>query len=241
MEKMRIQKYLSLCGVTSRRAAEDDIKHGAVYVNGKVCSIGQVITPGVDTVTYKGKKVIPKRESDRIYIMLNKPRGYITTSSDELGRKTVLDLVSDIPERIYPIGRLDRDSEGLLLLTNDGELTNILTHPTHRIPKIYHVKFSGKITDEQLDVLRSPLTIDGYKIKPVQTEVVRLTDNETVLEFTLFEGRNRQIRKMADAANLRIIRLTRIAIGNIKLGNLAPGKYRFLTGKQVKYLKEKGI
>ena len=241
MEKMRIQKYLSLCGVTSRRAAEDDIKNGIVYVNGKVCEIGQVIDPAVDTVTYKGKKVIAKRESDRIYVILNKPRGYITTSSDELGRKTVLDLVSDISERIYPVGRLDRDSEGLLLLTNDGELTNILTHPTHKIPKIYHVKFSGKITEEQLSTLRSPLVIDGYKIKPVQTDVIRMTDNETVLEFTLFEGRNRQIRKMAEAAGLRIIRLTRIAIGNIKLGNLAPGKYKYLTGKQVQYLKEKGI
>ncbi len=238
MEKMRIQKYLSLCGVTSRRAAEDDIKKGFVYVNGKLCSIGQVVDPAVDTVTYKGKKVALKRENDRIYVMLNKPRGYITTMSDELGRKTVLDLVSDIPERIYPIGRLDRDSEGLLLMTNDGELTNILTHPTHKIPKIYHVKFKGKITDEQLEILRSPLVIDGYKIKPVKTDIVRLTDNETVLEFTLFEGRNRQIRKMAEAAGLRIQRLTRIAVGNIKLGNLAPGKYKYLTGKQVKYLKE---
>ena len=241
MEKMRIQKYLSLCGVTSRRAAEDDIKNGIVYVNGKVCEIGQVIDPAVDTFKYKGKKVIATRESDRIYVILNKPRGYITTSSDELGRKTVLDLVSDIPERIYPVGRLDRDSEGLLLLTNDGELTNILTHPTHKIPKIYHVKFAGKITEEQLSTLRSPLVIDGYKIKPVQTDVIRMTDNETVLEFTLFEGRNRQIRKMSEAAGLRIIRLTRIAIGNIKLGNLAPGKYKYLTGKQVQYLKEKGI
>lgn len=238
MEKMRIQKYLSLCGVTSRRAAEDDIKKGFVYVNGKLCSIGQTVDPAVDTVTYKGKKVALKRENDRIYVMLNKPRGYITTMSDELGRKTVLDLVSDIPERIYPIGRLDRDSEGLLLMTNDGELTNILTHPTHKIPKIYHVKFKGKITDEQLEILRSPLVIDGYKIKPVKTDIVRLTDNETVLEFTLFEGRNRQIRKMAEAAGLRIQRLTRIAVGNIKLGNLAPGKYKYLTGKQVKYLKE---
>lgn len=238
MEKMRIQKYLSLCGVTSRRAAEDDIKRGFVYVNGKLCEIGQTIDPSFDTVTYKGKKIVQKRENDRIYIMLNKPRGYITTTSDELGRKTVLDLVSDIPERIYPIGRLDRDSEGLLLMTNDGELTNILTHPTHRIPKIYHVKFKGKITEEQLEVLRSPLVIDGYKIKPVQTDIVRMNDNETVLEFTLFEGRNRQIRKMADAAELKILRLTRIAVGNIKLGNLAPGKYRYLTGKQVKYLKE---
>lgn len=238
MEKMRIQKYLSLCGVTSRRAAEDDIKRGFVYVNGKLCEIGQTIDPSFDTVTYKGKKIVQKRENDRIYIMLNKPRGYITTTSDELGRKTVLDLVSDIPERIYPIGRLDRDSEGLLLMTNDGELTNILTHPTHRIPKIYHVKFKGKITEEQLEVLRSPLVIDGYKIKPVQTDIVRMNDNETVLEFTLFEGRNRQIRKMADAAELKILRLTRIAVGNIKLGSLAPGKYRYLTGKQVKYLKE---
>ncbi len=238
MEKMRIQKYLSLCGVTSRRAAEDDIKKGFVYVNGKLCGIGQTIDPAVDTVTYKGKKVALKRENDRIYVMLNKPRGYITTMSDELGRKTVLDLVSDIPERIYPIGRLDRDSEGLLLMTNDGELTNILTHPTHKIPKIYHVKFKGKITDEQLEILRSPLVIDGYKIRPVKTEIIRLTDNETVLEFTLFEGRNRQIRKMAEAAGLRIQRLTRIAVGNIKLGNLAPGKYKYLTGKQVKYLKE---
>lgn len=240
MEKMRIQKFLSLCGVTSRRAAEEDIKRGLVYVNGQRCTTGLVIDPQIDTVTYKGRKVVPKRESDRIYLMLNKPRGYITTMNDELGRKNVSSLVADVPERVYPIGRLDRDSEGLLLFTNDGELANILTHPSHRIPKIYHVKLRGKITDEQLKILRSPLEIDGYKIKPVKTEIITLTENETVLEFTLFEGRNRQIRKMAQAAGVHITRLCRIAVGNIKLGNLAPGKYRYLTGKQVKYLKEEG-
>lgn len=240
MEKMRIQKFLSVCGVTSRRSAEEDIKRGAVYVNGERCTTGLVIDPQNDVVTYKGKRVEMKKESDRIYLMLNKPRGYITTMSDEMGRKSVCSLVQDVPERVYPIGRLDKDSEGLLLFTNDGDLANILTHPSHRIPKIYHVKIKGKITQEQLRVLRSPLVIDGYKIKPVKTEIITLTENETVLEFTLFEGRNRQIRKMAQEAGVRITRLCRVAVGNIKLGNLAPGKYRYLTGKQVEYLKQEG-
>ena len=240
MEKMRIQKFLSACGISSRRAAEEEIKRGKVYVNGVKCTTGLVIDPQTDIITYNGKQVLPKKENDRIYLMLNKPRGYITTMSDEMGRHSVSELVSDVSQRVYPIGRLDKDSEGLLLFTNDGELANLLTHPSHRIPKIYHVKIKGKITQEQLKVLRSPLVIDGYKIKPVKTEIVTLTDNETVLEFTLFEGRNRQIRKMAEAAGVRIMRLCRVAVGNIKLGNLAPGKYKYLTGKQVEYLKQEG-
>ncbi len=239
MSKIRLQKFFTDCGVMSRRAAEQQIRAGKVRVNGRIAQIGDVISPDIDTVEYQGKVVLPIYD-ERICIMLNKPRGFVTTMSDERDRKNVSHLVADLGTRVYPIGRLDMDSDGLLLMTNDGELANLLTHPRHKIPKIYHVWVKGDVGASALGVLRSPLSIDGYKIQPVKTEILSrptLQCDKTVLEMTLLEGRNRQIRKMCDAAGLKITRLCRVAIGDIHLGHLPEGKWRTLSKKEIAYLR----
>lgn len=237
--KQRIQKIISSAGIASRRKAEEMLLAGRISVNGAVASLGDSADPETDVVCVDGKTVTAAVK--RTYIMLNKPRGYVTTASDEKGRKTVLDLVSDVEERIYPIGRLDMDSDGLLLLTNDGELTNKLTHPRHEIPKIYNVEVEGKVERDVIKKLSSPMKIDGYEILPVATSVLTMKKNprfeSTVLRMELYEGRNRQIRKMCEQCGLEVIRLTRIAIGDIRLGNLKSGDYRHLTKSQVDYLK----
>ena len=234
---IKVQKYFSDCGVMSRRAAEEAIKKGLVRVNGEVVSEGERIIPGVDLVEYNGVPVIPSADK-KTYVLLNKPRGFVTTLSDEKGRRTVAELVASVGTRIYPVGRLDMDSDGLLLFTDDGELTNKLTHPRHEIPKIYHVTVSGKVSREKIDALSSPMIIDGYKILPVKTRVIDAGVSSSTLEMTLYEGRNRQIRKMCQQQNLKITRLCRVAIGNIRLGSLAVGKWRYLTPAEVAYLKE---
>ena len=221
----------------SRRAAEEAIKKGLVRVNGEVVREGERIIPGVDLVEYNGVAVIPSADK-KTYVLLNKPRGFVTTLSDEKGRRTVAELVASVGTRIYPVGRLDMDSDGLLLFTDDGELTNKLTHPRHEIPKIYHVTVSGKVSREKIDALSSPMIIDGYKILPVKTRVIDEGVSSSTLEMTLYEGRNRQIRKMCQQQNLKITRLCRVAIGNIRLGSLALGKWRYLTPEEIAYLKE---
>ncbi len=238
MPLVRLQKYFTDCGIMSRRAAEEQIRLGRVLVNGKTAKLGDSITPDIDKVEWNGKIIIPMCD-ERICIMLNKPRGFVTTMSDEKDRKNVSMLVSDLGTRVYPIGRLDMDSDGLLLLTNDGALANRLTHPKHDIPKIYRVSIRGGVSNNTLKTLRSPLTIDGYKIQPVKTEILTVSPTPfgtSVLEMTLFEGRNRQIRKMCEQVGLKITRLSRIAVGNIKLGELAEGRWRRLTKKEVAYL-----
>ncbi len=224
----------------SRRAAEKEIAAGRVRVNGEIAEAGMRIVPGVDSVTYRGSPVQMPKFKKNIYIMLNKPRGYLTTMSDDRGRATVAELVGDVGARVYPVGRLDMDSEGLLLLTNDGELALKLTHPRHEIPKIYHVKVGGTVSRETLKQLNSPMEIDGYKLLPVKTELISIKDNCSTLRMTLFEGRNRQIRKMCESVELDVLRLTRIAIGKITLGDLAPGKWRYLTTSQAEYLRGAG-
>ncbi len=237
-QKIRLQKFFTDCGVLSRRAAEEEIKAGRVKVNGLVAEVGQKIDPATDLVEYRGRLLVAEERPRFTYVMLNKPRGYLSTVTDDRGRPTVTELVSEVGTRLYPVGRLDMDSEGLLLLTNDGELTHKLTHPRHEIPKIYHVRIAGKVTPEQLRVLSSPMDIDGYTILPVKTEVVSLTEEATVLRMTLYEGRNRQIRKMCESQGLRVVRLCRVAIGELTLGKLTPGHWRFLTHAQVEYLKK---
>ena len=237
MESIKLQKFFTDCGIMSRRAAEKEIENGKVKVNGITATAGQRIVVGVDKVTYLGKPVEMPKHKKKIYIMLNKPRGYITTMSDDRGRKTVAELLSGIEERVYPIGRLDMDSEGLLLLTNDGDLALKLTHPRHEIPKIYHVKVKGIVPKDKLKVLNAPMEIDGYSLLPVKTELISIKNDCSVLKMTLFEGRNRQIRKMCESVELEVLRLTRIAIGNIKLCELAPGKWKYLSPAQVEYLR----
>lgn len=240
--EIRLQKYMADSGLMSRRAAEEEILRGAVKVNGVTAGIGQKINPDIDVVEYKGKTVKIGFKKF-IYIMLNKPRGYVTTASDERGRPTVVELCSDVGERIYPVGRLDMDSDGLLILTNDGELANRLTHPRHTVGKIYRVNVEGTVEREDIKRLSSPMAIDGYEIMPVKCTVVSVkknirTGDTSTIEMELFEGRNRQIRKMCEICGLKVKRLTRISIGDIKLGNLKSGDWRYLTKSQVEYLKK---
>ncbi len=236
MEEIRLQKYISSIGIMSRRAAEKEIESGKIRVNGEIADLGQKIIPGKDRVTYKGKPIDAKIPERKVYIMLNKPKGYVTTLSDDKSRKCVAELVKDVNTRVYPIGRLDMYSEGLLLFTNDGEFANKLTHPKHHIPKIYHVKVKGEILPEQLKQLSKPMVIDEYEIQPVKCDIITRRDNYTVIRMELFEGRNRQIRKMCEICELEIVKLQRVAIGNVKLGDLSPGKWRHLTKSQVEYL-----
>ena len=236
MENVRLQKFFTDCGVLSRRAAEEEIRKGLVTVNGVVADIGLKIDPEHDVVEYNGR-VIKPTVAPKHYILLYKPRGIVTTLSDEKGRTTVADLVADVGVRVYPVGRLDMDSDGLLLLTDDGALTERLTHPRHEIPKRYHVAVAGVVTPAQLGALNSSFLLDGYTTRPAKVSVVRAEGGETVLSFELYEGRNRQIRRMCDQVALRIRRLTRVAIGRIGIGDLVPGRYRHLTQEEVSYLR----
>lgn len=230
---VRLQKYMAECGVASRRKSEELIEMGKVKVNGHIAHIGDKINPKKDIVTVKGKKII--KEEKLYYLMLNKPRGYVTTVSDELGRKTVMDLI-DIKARVYPVGRLDKDSEGLLLLTNDGSFANALTHPKHNYAKVYRVTVRPSVNDEILDRLRNGIEIDGRKTAPCDVNIITQEEGRVVLEFILREGRNRQIRKMCEAVELQVARLKRISIGPVKLGMLQTGKYRQLTDNEVRKL-----
>ncbi len=242
MEKIRLSKFFTDCGIMSRRAAEEEIKAGKVSVNGKIAELGEKIDPENDTILYKGREIKQKTDS-KVTVMLNKPRGIVCTSNDEKGRRSVTDLVRGVkdecgkPIRLYPIGRLDMDSDGLLLLTNDGELANKLTHPRHSIPKIYHVTLKGQFEPESLSVLGESVDLDGKRTMPVKVRFVRGDKESTVAEFQLYEGRNRQIRRMCELHGVRILRLQRVAIGKLKLGDLADGKWRLLTKEETDYLK----
>lgn len=234
---IRVQKYIADCGLMSRRRAEEEILAGRIKVNGERIEQGRKIIPGVDIVEYLGVPVEKPSDLRFVYIMLNKPKGYVTTMKDEFGRKCVASLVKDVGCRVYPCGRLDLDSEGLLILTNDGELANKLMHPSHHIPKLYTVKVKGMITERQLFVLNSPMTIDGYELHPSVVKIISMKEDETTLGFTLFEGRNRQIRKMCEKLGLEVLNLRRTAMGTITLGNLKLGTWRHLSRAQVDYLK----
>jgi 23S rRNA pseudouridine2605 synthase len=235
MKKIRLQKFLADAGLMSRRAAEAEIAAGRVSVNGHPAEIGMQVDPAEDLVTYRGKKVVFTKK-EHVYIMMNKPRGYLCSTEDDRGRKCVTDLLDGVSARVYPVGRLDLISEGLLLLTDDGELKNRLTHPSYSLPKIYRVKVSGEVSESQLVTLGSPLVIDGYKIRPVEVSMGESDESGTVLKMTLKEGRNRQIRKMCEQAGLTVKRLSRVSIGNLKLDGLPVGKWRYLDEREVEYL-----
>lgn len=235
--EVRLQKYFTDCGVMSRRRAESEIEAGRVKVNGRVAVLGQKIDPERDTVTYNGKRIERERGAKSVYVMLNKPRGYVTTTSDEKGRRCVTSLTEDIGVRVYPVGRLDMDSDGLLLLTNDGELANFLTHPRHDMQKVYHVRVKGHFTPEEIEKLGEPIEIDGVKTKRVKISVRSVTEDATVLRMVLYEGKNRQIRRMCEDKGIEIIKLTRVAIGDIGLDGLTSGEWRHLSRSQVAYLK----
>lgn len=234
-QTVRLQKFIADAGLASRRKAEELISAGKVRVNGVVAKVGDKVDPKRDTVTVSGKKI--KRETGNIYIMLNKPRGYVTTMSDEKDRKCVAELIKDVDKRVYPVGRLDRDSEGLLLFTNDGQFANALMHPSHHIQKTYRVSVRPRVTDEQITVLTSALMIDGRKTVPAEVRIVSNEEDKSILEFILFEGRNRQIRRLCEEAGLETLRLKRLSIGQLELGKLRPGEYRTLTNEEAALLK----
>lgn len=239
-EKIKLQKYFSECGLMSRRAAEAEIAAGKVTVNGLPASLGDRIDAETDVIMYLGKRVAPSSGGSRTYIALNKPTGYVTTMSDEKGRKTVAELVAGVKTRVYPVGRLDMYSDGLLLLTDDGELTNKLTHPSHNIPKKYRATVTSHLTPEDIEKIAVPFELDGYLLRPFEVELEGYTKcgaaEATVLVFTLHEGRNREIRKICEHHGLKIARLTRFSIGEITLGSLESGKWRALTDKETEYL-----
>ena len=232
---MRINKYLASCGVASRRKVEEYILSGKVSVNGNVVTNLATDIGQDDIVLFDGKPV--QIENTFEYYMLNKPKGVVSTASDDRGRKTVVDLINT-SARIYPVGRLDYDSEGLLLLTNDGELTNKLTHPKHLISKTYLVSIDDSITDEQISKLENGVVIDGYKLHKSQIKVIERTANLTKMEIVIFEGRNREIRKMFESINKKVVFLKRIKIADLKLDNkLKRGEYRKLLHSEIEYLK----
>lgn len=235
-ELVRLQKMLADCGVASRRKSEQLIADGQVKVNGRTAQIGDKVDPYKDKVFVAGKRITAAAKKKYRYIMLHKPRGYITTMDDEMGRKCVAELVADIDDRIYPVGRLDRESEGMLLMTNDGAFANTVTHPKKHIYKIYRVTVRPGITEEQIIKFETGMEIDGYKTAPAEVRVVKKEEGRAVLEIVLREGRNRQIRKMCEQLGIEVARLKRVAIGQVKLGMLQPGKWRDLTPEEVKKL-----
>jgi len=231
-EPVRLQKYLSDCGTLSRRAAEQEMRAGHISVNGAPAAPGIKIDPETDVVQYRGRRVLPRGDKPHVYIMLYKPRGIVCSSHDEKGRPTVTDLVKIPGIRLYPVGRLDMDSEGLLLLTDDGAFTNHLTHPRHEIPKRYHVTLTAPPSKDQLYALSQPMFLDGYRLLPVG---VRQISTDT-LEMTLREGRNRQIRRMCENVGLTVKELIRVSIGKLTIDSLLPGSWRKLTPREVAYL-----
>ena len=234
MAMVRLQKLLSERGVASRRKAEELIAGGHVKVNGHVASLGDKADDRKDVILVRGKRIAAAQEP--VYIALHKPRGYITTMSDEQGRKCVQELVSNVGASVFPIGRLDRESEGLLLLTNDGDFANAVMHPSHHIPKLYRVTLRSPMTDEQKLKFETGIELDGRKTAPAEVRVVLSEPGRCVVEITLYEGRNRQIRRMCEELGLEVARLRRNAVGRVRLGMQPAGSWRYLTPNEVRDL-----
>lgn len=225
----RLQKILSNCGIASRRKAEEWISQGRVTINGQLAGLGDRADPERDEILVDGKPL--SQPGTRRYIMLNKPRGYVTTMQDEKGRRTVAELV-DCGQRVYPVGRLDMDSEGLLIMTNDGEFANKLLHPSHEVPKTYQV-WVKKFTKNALVQMEKPMLLDGYRIRAARVKCCWADGDTAMLEVTIHEGRNRQIRKMAQNCGMNVTRLRRVQEGTLRLGNLEKGKWRELTPQEI--------
>ena len=227
----RLQQLLSAAGVCSRRTAEDYLTAGRVTVNGRTARLGQKADPDRDRILVDGRPLAPRAEP--VYLLLNKPRGYVTTLSDEKGRRTVAELVADCGQRVYPVGRLDLDSEGLLLLTNDGDWAQRLLHPKHEVEKTYHVSVSGPVAGAA-ERLAAVTDLEGEPIRPARVEVLRQTAGTAVLAVTIHEGKNRQIRRMCAQCGLTVKRLRRVREGTVELGTLPSGKWRYLTEEELK-------
>ena len=244
MELIRLQKFFSDRGILSRRAAEAEIEAGNVTVNGALAQLGMKIDPETDTVVYKGKTLSPVHgHTDRTYIMLNKPIGYVTTMKDEKGRVTAADLLRELGRRVYPVGRLDMYSDGLLLFTDDGELANRMMHPAHHIEKEYILTLKGILSEEDALRYTRPMTLDGYALRPVEARLlesgISLPGGHIGSTFSiiLHEGRNRQIRRMSEQLGYTVLRLTRVRAGKLLLGDLPAGKWRYLSESEIQYLK----
>ena len=231
----RIQKLIAEAGLMSRRAAEDCIRAGRVTVNGEIAQLGAQADPTLDTILVDGK-ALPVNDN-RVYIMLNKPRGYVTTLRDEKGRRDVTQLLRGLDARVYPVGRLDMDSEGLLLLTNDGDFANRLMHPSHEVDKTYYTWVEGDCTDERLEQLRRPMELDGVRLRPAAVERLERSENGALLAITIHEGKNRQVRRMCEQVSLHVTRLRRVSEGGVSLGDLRPGRWRALTEEEIKTLR----
>lgn len=232
---MRLQKFMAQCGLASRRASERLIQEGKVLVNGAVAITGQVIDPENDEVVYNGIRV---GTSEKRYVLLNKPPGVVTTVKDTHGRRTVLDCIEDIGERVFPVGRLDMDVEGALLLTNDGELAFRLTHPKYEVPKVYLAWVHGVMTPEDAIRLEQGVVLDDGITAPAKAVILNAGDRVTQIRLTLHEGRKREIKRMCAAVGHPIRELRRIAVGNVKVGGLQPGQWRLLTNQEVMGLRK---
>lgn len=229
----RLQKYIASCGVCSRRKAEEYIQNGLVSVNGSVVTeMGTKVSEG-DVVRFRGEVILP--EERKVYILLNKPEGYITSVTDDRGRKTVVDLIKGVDERIFPVGRLDCNTSGLLILTNDGELAKRLTHPSHNVDKVYEALVRRTPTPDEIRYFENGIYIDGRKTAPARLEVI--SEDPPKVRVTIHEGRNRQVRKMLEKIDNKAVSLKRTAIGKISLGSLKKGRYRHLSPHETEYLK----
>lgn len=234
----RIQKVMAEQGLCSRRAAEQIILEGRVKLNGHPARLGDKMDVARDSLMIDGERIRLVKKQEYHYLMLHKPRGFVTTTSDERGRKTVMDLLADYPVRVFPVGRLDKDSEGLLLLTNDGDFANLMMHPSHGVSKLYRVTVHPRADESQVVALSEGVTLDdGTVTQPAVVNVVVDEPGRTVLEMTIKEGKNRQIRRMCEAVGLEVVRLRRSAMGAVKLGMLQPGQYRELTKSEVAALR----
>ncbi len=233
---LRLQKFIAEAGIASRRKAEQLIADGRISVNGKIVTeLGTKVDDKKDIIKFDGK--IVKKENDFIYIMLYKPEGCVTTVKDQFDRKTVLDCIKNIKERVYPVGRLDYDTSGLIILTNDGELTYTLTHPKHNVDKVYIAKVDKVPSNDDIKKFAKGIVIDNYKTAPAKLEVIKILEKGASIKVTIHEGRNRQVRKMCNAIGCNVIKLKRMAMGELTLGKLKKGEYRFLNDDEIKYLK----
>lgn len=235
-DKIVLQKYMADAGIGSRRKCQEMIALGKVKINGRLAELGAKVSPRVDIITVDGQR-IEFSKVEKYYIMLYKPRGFVTTMSDEYGRKCVAELVKDIPGRIYPVGRLDKDSEGLLLMTNDGDFANQVMHPSHNVSKTYLTWVTGEDIGLAMEYLRCPMDIDGYIISPAEVELYELYNNGAVLSIAIHEGRNRQVRKMCETAGLKVKRLLRISEGALQLGELKSGTWRHLSQEELELVR----
>lgn len=229
----RLNKYLADCGVGSRRECDKLIADGCVKINGKIASLGANVEEN-DSVSVNGRRVTLKTKN--YYIMLHKPKGCVTTVKDDLGRKTVMDFI-DIKARLFPVGRLDYDTEGLLILTNDGDVANKLTHPKNNVEKVYVARLSGSLTEAERQTLERGVEIDGRKTMPAKVKILAKDEHHTRVEVTITEGRNRQVKKMFESVGKEVEFLKRVAEGELRLGGLQRGKYRFLNDREIEYLK----